>query len=297
MIGQHRTASEPESTLARTIDAHHHLWDVTDGVPDWLDTAETRAIARTFDVTDLAEVTAATGVEATVLVQTVADEAETRAFLATAASGSADNPIAAVTGWVDVTAPDLDTAVATLRAGAGGDLLRAIRYGVQDDPDPDALAQPALVAGAGRLGELGLGFEFLVKPRHLDGALVCARANPGTRFVLDHAGKPNIANGDFGDWADQIAVLSAEENVCCKLSGLVTEAGSDWNVERLRPYSDHLLSCFGPARLMFGSDWPVCLLAAGYERWFEAAQALTAGLTPAERDAVFGGTAAGFYGL
>ena len=282
--------------MARIIDAHHHLWDVGDGVPDWLDTAETRSIARTFGVADLAAVTAATEVEATVLVQTVADEAETRAFLATAA-GAGDNPIAAVTGWVDVTGSGLDTAVEGLRAGVGGDLLRAIRYGVQDDPDPDALARPALVAGAGRLGELGLGFEFLVKPRHLDGALVCARANPGTRFVLDHAGKPNIANGDFGDWADQIAVLSAEENVCCKFSGLVTEAGSDWTVERLRPYADHLLSCFGPARLMFGSDWPVCLLAAEYERWFEAAQSLTDGLTSAERDAVFGGTAADFYGL
>jgi L-fuconolactonase len=283
--------------LARIIDAHHHLWDLADGVPDWLDTAETRAIARPFGVADLAGVTAAAGVDSTVLVQTIADEAETRAFLALAAGGPPGNPIAAVTGWVDVTSPTLDAAVARLRAGVGGDLLRAIRHGVQDDPDPDALAQPALVQGAGRLGELGLGFEFLVKPRHLDGALACARANPGTRFVLDHAGKPNIANGDFADWADQIAVLSAEENVCCKFSGLVTEAGADWSVERLRPYTDHLLASFGPSRLMFGSDWPVCLLASQYERWFEAAQALTADLGSDERDAVFGGTAADFYRL
>jgi L-fucono-1,5-lactonase len=283
--------------MARIIDAHHHLWDLADGVPDWLDTDETRTIARPFRVPDLAEVATATGVEATVLAQTVAEESETRAFLATAAGGGADNPIAAVTGWVDVTAADLGEAVAGLRAGEGGDLLRAIRYGVQDDPDPDALAQPAVVAGVGRLGELGLGFELLVRPRHLDGALACAVANQGTRFVLDHAGKPNIANGDFGDWADQITALSAQSNVTCKLSGLVTEAGSDWNVERLRPYTDHLLTSFGPSRLMFGSDWPVCLLAADYARWFDAAQALMAGLTAAELDAVFGGTAAAFYGL
>jgi L-fuconolactonase len=283
--------------MARIIDAHHHLWDLADGVPDWLDTDETRAIARPFDVPDLAEVTRATGVEATVLVQTVADEAETRAFLAAAAAETAGNPIAAVTGWVDVTAADLGDAVAGLRAGKGGDLLRAIRYGVQDDPDPDALAHPAVVAGVRRLGELGLGFEFLVRPRHLDGALVCAIANEGTRFVLDHAGKPDIANGDFGDWADQITALAAEPNVNCKLSGLVTEAGSDWSVERLRPYTDHLLASFGPSRLMFGSDWPVCLLAADYGRWFEAAQALMAGLTSTERDEVFGGTAAAFYNL
>lgn len=283
--------------MARIIDAHHHLWDLADGVPDWLDTAETREIARPFGVADLAVVAAATGVEATVLVQTVADEEETRDFLAIAAGGPAGNPIAAVTGWVDITADGLDTAVAGLRAGAGGDLLRAIRYGVQDDPDQDALAQPALVAGAGRLGELGLGFEFLVKPRHLDGALVCARANPGTRFVLDHAGKPNIADADFSDWAAQTTALAAQANVRCKLSGLVTEAGSDWSVERLRPYTDHLLESFGPTRLMFGSDWPVCLLAAEYERWFEAAHALTSGLTTTERNAVFGGTAADFYGL
>ena len=283
--------------MARIIDAHHHLWDLADGVPDWLDTDETRAIARPFGVAELAGVTAAAGVQATVLVQTVPDEAETRAFLATAAGGSAGNPIAAVTGWVDVTSADLDEAVAGLRAGPGGDLLRAIRYGVQDDPDPGALAAPALVAGTGRLGELGLGFEFLVRPRHLDGVLLCARANPGTRFVLDHAGKPDIAGGGFGEWADQVAALSAQANVCCKLSGLVTEAGTDWSVDRLRPYTDHLLATFGPSRLMFGSDWPVCLLAAGYQRWFDAAQDLTAGLPPEERDAVFGGTAAAFYGL
>jgi L-fuconolactonase len=283
--------------MARMIDAHHHLWDLAGGLPDWLDTDTTRAIARPFGVADLAAVTAATGVEATVLVQTVADVDETRTFLAIAAGGPAENPIAAVTGWVDVTAADLDSSVAGLQAGVGGDLLRAIRYGVQDDPDPGALAQPDLVAGAGRLGELGLGFEFLVKPRHLDGALVCARANPGTRFALDHAGKPNIAGGEFADWAAQITALSGETNVCCKFSGLVTEAGSDWSLERLRRYYEHLLESFGPTRLMFGSDWPVCLLAAEYERWFEAAQALTAGLTADEREAVFGGTAAEYYGV
>jgi L-fuconolactonase len=282
--------------MARIIDAHHHLWDLADGMPDWLDSDETRAIARPFQVPDLVEVTRAAGVEATVLVQTVAEEAETRAFLAIAAGGSG-NPIAAVTGWVDVTAADLGDAVARLRAGEGGDLLRAIRYGVQDDPDPDALAHPAVVAGVGQLGELGLGFEFLVRPRHLDGALACAIANEGTRFVLDHAGKPNIANGDFADWADQISALAAQPNVSCKLSGLVTEAGADWTVERLRPYTDHLLASFGPSRLMFGSDWPVCLLAAEYAGWFDAAQALTAKLTSAERDAVFGATAAAFYRL
>jgi L-fucono-1,5-lactonase len=283
--------------LARRIDAHHHLWDLAGGVPDWLDTPETRPIARPFGVADLSAVTAATGIEATVLVQTVAEEGETQAFLATAAARSADNPIAAVTGWVDVTAGDLEAAVARLRSGNGGDRLRAVRYGVQDDPAADALARPDVVAGVGRLGDLGLGFEFLVRPHHLDGALTCARANPGTRFVLDHAGKPNIAAGEFDRWAGQITALAAQTNVCCKLSGLVTEAGPDWTIERLRPYTDHLLESFGPTRLMFGSDWPVCLLAAGYERWFEAAQALTAGLTATEREAVFGGTAAGFYGL
>jgi L-fucono-1,5-lactonase len=279
--------------MARTIDAHHHLWDLAPGVPDWLSTPETQPIARSFGVGDLVDATTSVGVDATVLVQTVADEAETCAFLAIAA---ADNPIAAVTGWVDVTSPDLETAVGHLRTGTGGELLRAIRYGVQDDRD-DALTDPALVAGVGLLGSLGLGFEFLVRPQHLAGALECARANPGTRFVLDHAGKPGIAEGDFDDWAARIDELAALDHVSCKLSGLVTEAGADWTVDRLRRYTDHLLSSFGPSRLMFGSDWPVCLLAASYERWFEAAQALTAELSAGERDAVFGDTAAAFYRL
>jgi L-fuconolactonase len=140
----------------------------------------------------------------------------------------------------------------------------------------------------------GLRFDALIKPRHLAAIGRLAALQPGLRVVIDHGAKPDIAGGGFEAWAGPMARIARETPWCCKLSGLVTEAAASWSVDDLRPYVAHLLACFGADRLMWGSDWPVVDLAGGYTRWREAAGALV----PEEsRAAVFGATAARFYGL
>jgi len=278
----------------RRIDAHHHLWDLSGGVPDWLVPAPMAPIRRSFDAGDLTRAAEAVGVDATVLVQTVHEVEETREFLRVAAGAEL---IAAVTGWVDLQAPDVADQVATLRAGDGGQYLRGLRHGAQSEPDDGWLTRPAVVAGVRAAATTGVLYELLVTPRQLPAAIELVRAVPEASFVLDHGGKPDIAAGGWQPWADDVTTLAAEPNVACKLSGLVTEDGPDWSVDRLRRYAGHLLSAFGPGRLMWGSDWPVCLLRAPYEGWAAAADELLAELSADERHQVLAGTAERVYQL
>jgi L-fuconolactonase len=143
----------------------------------------------------------------------------------------------------------------------------------------------------------GLRLDALIRPRHLRHLPELRDRYPGLALVIDHAAKPDIAGGDLSDWARDMRRAAADGISCCKLSGLVTEAGPGWTLERLRPVADLLLEAFGPERLMWGSDWPVLLLAAGYQGWTEATDRLLDGLTPGARDAILGGTARRFYGL
>ncbi len=276
------------------VDAHHHLWSVEPEVPEWLTGAETEAIRRTFTVDDLTAATAGLGVTATVLVQTVHSEDETRDFLGVAA----DVPlIAAVTGWTDLESHGVADRLSVLQDVRGGNRLRAIRHGAQGEPDPGWLARPAVVAGVRAVGAAGLAYELLVKPPQLEAAAALVRSCPEVSFVLDHAGKPEIEAGSWEPWASRIAELAAADNLTCKLSGLVTEDGPDWSVEHLRRYVDHLLETFGPQRMLFGSDWPVCLLRTGYASWVAAADELLSGLSTDEYAAVTGNTARGVYRL
>jgi L-fuconolactonase len=227
-------------------------------------------------------------------VQTVAEPAETVEFLATAAKSG--GLIAGVVGWVDLTAPDLAERLAALRAGPGGERLVGVRHQVQDEPDPQWLTRPEVLRGIRAVAAAGLAYDLLVLVPQLPAAIEVAREVPEARFVLDHLAKPGIAAGDWEPWAGGLAGLAALPNVTAKLSGLVTEARwDDWDARRIGRYVRHALDVFGPARLMYGSDWPVCLLAAGYPEVFELAGELTAGLSAAERDEVFGGTAIRVY--
>jgi L-fucono-1,5-lactonase len=165
---------------------------------------------------------------------------------------------------------------------------------LQDIEDTGWILRPAVQPALAAMARHGLRFDALLKPRHLPVIGALAEHHPGLPVVIDHAAKPDIANGAFQPWARHMARLAHETPWCCKVSGLVTEARADWQVEDLRPYVDHLLSTFGPDRLMWGSDWPVVTLASNYRRWHEAAAAL---LPTATHAAIFGGTAARFYGL
>ena len=277
------------------IDAHHHLWDTARRDHSWLDGPETAAIRRTFTLADLAPAAAAAGIDRSILVQVLPDADETREFLALAAESDL---VAGVVGWADLTAPDVAEALAALRAAPGGELLAGIRHLVQGEADERWLCRPDVRRGLRATGDAGLCYDLLTLPHQLPAAVETVRALPESTFVVDHLSKPPIASGQFEPWASQLRRLAAEPNVYCKLSGLVTEADHEsWTVDGLRPYAEIALEAFGPARLMFGSDWPVCLLAASYAEVADAAGQLIAGLSPDERAQVLGGTAARAYRL
>jgi L-fuconolactonase len=282
-------------TVPGIVDAHHHVWDLSVRDQDWISGDELAPLRRDFTVADLAPEARTAGVTATVLVQTITVPEETPEFLALAADSDL---VAGVVGWTDLTAPDVAETLAELQAGPGGEHLVGIRHQVQGEPDPRWLVRPDVLRGLAAVAEAGLAYDLVVKPHQLAAAVEAAERLPGLTFVLDHLGKPPIASGELDPWAGQIRRLAALPNTVCKLSGMVTEADwGSWTVAALTPYADTVLDAFGPGRLMFGSDWPVCRLAATYAEVIAVARALTTGLSPAERHDVFTGTAARTYDL
>ncbi|MFJ2671465.1 amidohydrolase family protein [Streptomyces sp. NPDC087525] len=277
------------------IDAHHHLWDLSVRDQDWITGPAMAPIRRNFTLADLAAETRAAGVSATVLVQTIGVPEETPEFLA-AADGS--DLVAGVVGWTDLTAPGVADTLAALREVPGGDRLVGIRHQVQGEPDPEWLLRPDVRRGLAAVAAAGLVYDLVILEHQLPAAVKAADLLPGLTFVLDHLGKPPIAAGATEPWAGLVRELAARPNTVCKLSGMVTEAAWDsWTAEGLRPYADTVLDAFGPERLMFGSDWPVCRLAATYGEVLDAARTLTDGLGEDERDAVFRDTARRVYAL
>ena len=276
------------------IDAHHHVWDLSVRDQPWLSGPGMAAIRRSFSLADLRPSARAAGVDATVLVQTVTVAAETPEMLALAA---ADPLVAAVVGWTDLTSPGIAGELARLAAGPGGEYLAGIRHQVQSEPDPDWLRRPSVIRGLRAVAAAGLCYDLVVLPHQLPAAGYAAAAVPGLTMVLDHAAKPPIATGELASWATAIKEFAARPNTVCKLSGLVTEAASGAPRAAFVPVAEVVLSAFGPERVMFGSDWPVCLLAAGYADVLELADSLVPGLSGAERAAVFASTAARVYGI
>jgi L-fuconolactonase len=276
------------------IDAHHHVWDLAVRDQDWIAGPAMAAIRRSFSLDDLRPRAAAAGVTATVLVQTVTVAAETPELLALAAS---DRLVAGVVGWTDLTSAAIADDLATLKSGPGGEYLAGIRHQVQSEPDPDWLRRADVIDGLARVAEASLCYDLVVLPRQIAAATFAAAAVPGLTFVLDHAGKPPIASTALDQWAAAIAAFAAQPNTVCKLSGLVTEAARDAPAAAFAPVADVILGAFGADRIMFGSDWPVCLLASDYASVLELAESLVAGLSDAERTAVFASTAARVYGI
>lgn len=277
------------------VDAHHHLWDLSVRDQDWITGPELQPLRRDFGVADLAPQARAAGVDRTVLVQTVAVPEETPEFLALAAESEL---IAGVVGWTDLTRPDAADELARLRELPGGRHLKGIRHQVQGEPDPNWLLRPDVRDGLVAVAEAGLVYDLVVLPHQLPACVRAAAEHPELTFVLDHLGKPPIATGELRPWATAVRALAALPNTVCKLSGMVTEADlAKWTVDGLRPYADTVLDAFGPGRLMFGSDWPVCTLAASYAQVVDVAEELTGGLGAQERAEVFGGTATRVYRL
>lgn len=271
------------------IDGHHHLWDPATTRHDWL--ADVPVLRRRFDQSDFQQASQPHGVDASVLVQVLNSTAETEAFLRIEA-------VAGVVGWADLTDPGIADELARLKELPGGHRLVGIRHLVQDEPDPSWLTRPEVVRGVRAVGEAGLTYDLLVRPHQLLAAIKITTELPGVRFVLDHGAKPEIATGSTQPWTKLIEELGRRPNVACKLSGLVTEAGPGWSAAKIAPYAGHLLDSFGPDLLIWGSDWPVCLLAASYAEVFGLARdLLTSRLTQPELAAVFGANASRLYGL
>jgi L-fuconolactonase len=284
--------------VSGAVDGHHHLWDPSDPGQGWLADSALAAIRRRFDLKDLHQAVhsgvAGRPVTATVLVQSVARLDESERLLAAAAD---DDLVAAVVGWVDLTA-DVPAQLDRLQAGYGGRLLRGVRHLVQDEQDPQWLLREDVMAGLQALANADLPYDVLVRPPQLPAAIELSRRLPELRLVLDHAGKPDLASGDLEGWSRDIRALARSDQVVCKVSGLVTEADHQrWSLADLRPAWDTMLDAFGPRRLLFGSDWPVCLLATTWERWAATIAELITPLSPDEADAVLRSTATTTYRL
>jgi len=272
------------------VDAHHHFWDPRRRDYPWMGD-ELSPIRRPFAPDDLRPELVQNNVDRTVLVQTVSSLDETREFLETA---SQTDFVAGVVGWVDLTDPSVAELIASLRSAKGGDRLVGIRHQVHDEPDASWLLRDDVQRGIAAVGAAGLVYDVLVRTRELPAALATVRAHPEMRFVIDHAAKPRVAGGAWDiAWEKALAPLADEPNVSCKLSGLVTEADwKTWTREQLRPYLERVLDWFGPGRCMFGSDWPVCLLAADYAEVVATMREIIG-----DDEDVFGSTATRVYGL
>lgn len=269
------------------IDAHHHLWNPADRPYPWMDDS-VAPIRRRFDVDDLRAATQGTGVTRTIVVQAVHDPGETAWLL------EQPGPVAGVVGWVDLTAPDVTDRIAAVRALPGGERLVGIRHQAQDEPDADWLARPDVVRGVHALAAAGLAYDVLVRAREHAAALTLIDAVPEASFVLDHAGKPSIDTGD-PTWRGRLTDFAARPNVTCKVSGLFTEAGSDWRDRPVDRYVREVVEQFRPERSMFGSDWPVSTLATGYADVVQRTTAALADLSTTEHEAVLSGTAERVY--
>ncbi len=273
-----------------TIDAHFHCWRLARGDYGWL-TPELAPIHRDVEVADWQTKASALGVHGGVLVQAAPTEAETRFLLEQADAHAA---VLGVVGWTDLLAPD---AADRVRALALHPRLKGLRPMLQDIPNDRWILQPALAPALDAMSQQDLVLDALVKPVHLLHLPVLARRHPALKIVVDHAAKPDIARGQWQPWADGIARIAAETTAMCKLSGLLTEAGPRAAEDAVRPWAQHVLECFGPSRVVWGSDWPVLELAASYEQWWEQTQRLLGAFTPDETEAVLGGNAQRLYRL
>jgi L-fuconolactonase len=276
---------------ATIIDSHQHFWQVGRFDYPWM-SAEVDTLYRDFLPEALEPVLQDCGVRQTVLVQASNSLAETRWLLELA---ERHRFIAGVVGWVDLTSPQVDNQIIDLIAYPK---FKGVRHLVESEPADDWLAQPEVLAGLNRLAAHGVAYDLLVHTRHLKSVLRVAERCPDLRLVVDHMAKPPIASGEIMEWARELQAVAQIPGLHCKLSGLVTEADHlRWTTADLIPYVECALEWFGAERMMIGSDWPVCLLAAGYSRVLAAYQEMLAGLHENARQLILAGNAARFYRL
>lgn len=282
-------------TRIPVVDAHHHFWTPSRHDYSWMSGADMDPIRRSFGPSDLRPLLESSGVDSTVLVQAAPSLAETRDILDIA---ERTRFVAGVVGWVDLTDAAVGDTLAELNSQPNGKHLVGIRHLVHDEKDPQWLLRPDVQRGLAAVREAGLAYDILVRVRELPAALATAKAFPDMRLVIDHIAKPPIASGKIEPWASRMEPFRLLTHVSCKLSGMITEANwASWTPEDLKPYVARVVDIFGADRVMFGSDWPVCLLAGSYGAVKGALEDALPPLSSEERAEVFGGNASRFYGL
>lgn len=272
------------------IDSHQHFWLLSRGDYGWL-TKELAPLYRDFLPDDLSPHLIRAGIHQTILVQAAPSLQETHYLLHLAEE---TDFIGGAIGWVDMEKP---TALHDVETLAEHPFFLGIRPMIQDLPDPAWMLRAQLRPVYDKLTELDLTFDALVKPQHLHNLYGLLRRHPNLAVVIDHGAKPDIANGVFQPWADDIETIATNTGAFCKLSGLLTETGNDPVYEKVQPYLQHLLDCFGPERLMWGSDWPVLELAADYHTWNDFTHQFLQDLGANEQLRILGGNARTFYGI
>lgn len=274
------------------VDAHQHFWQLGRFDYGWLDAPDLAPIRRDFLPGHLWQELQACGIRQSVFVQTQHNLDEARWVLELA---QADPFVAGVVGWVDLASPACE---AQLEQLLPFDRFVGVRHITQDEPDDDFIVRPAVIEGLQVLERHQVPFDLLFYEKHLHHVPALVRQLPELPMVIDHLAKPQIRSGWRSDWAADFRAAARFPHVCCKLSGMITEARwHNWQVDQLRPFVDLALEVFGPDRLMYGSDWPVCLLAGSYSDVHQAMAELIGGLSPSEQERIWSGTAREFYGL
>jgi L-fucono-1,5-lactonase len=273
------------------IDAHQHFWKYTPEEYSWID--DSMSVLRTdFLPSQLEQETKALGFVGAISVQARQTLEETEWLLNLAQQHEF---IRGVVGWVPLTLPDIRD---LLDAFSENLKLKGIRHVLQSEPDDNYMLRDEFNAGISCLEEFGLVYDILIFERHLPQTIAFVDRHPNQTFVLDHIAKPRVREGVLSPWRENLRQLAERPNVFCKISGMVTEAGhNSWTEEQLAPYFEVVLNAFNPGRLMFGSDWPVCLAATTYSNWFSLLSRQIQSLSESERDSILGRTAVRVYRL
>ena len=277
------------------IDSHHHVWDLSVREQGWMVGEALNPIKRNFSINDLRQAITGCGIDKTVVVQTVTNYDETPELLELA---DTDDLVAGVVGFLKIDAEDAIAHLDSYQSLRGFKYLVGIRDIAHDYEDVKYLSKPQVIKNVQELGKRGLVYDLLTKTPHMRAAIDLVKACPNTKFVLDHISKPYIAKADMQPWVDQITELASFENVVVKVSGLFTEADwKNWKKEDFWPYLEHITKSFTPNRMMFGSDWPVCLLAATYKQSIDLVEEFTSKFSESEKNAFWAATANTAYGL
>ena len=277
------------------IDSHHHVWDLSVREQGWMVGDALNPIKKNFSINDLRQAITGCGIQKTVVVQTVTNYDETPELLELA---DTDDLVAGVVGFLKIDASDAISYLDKYESMRGFKNLVGIRDIAHDYEDVKYLSKPQVIKNVQELGKRGLVYDLLTKTPHMQAAIDLVKACPDTKFVLDHISKPYIAKGEMQPWADQLAQLASFENVDVKVSGMFTEADwKNWKQRDFWPYLEHITNSFTPARMMFGSDWPVCLLAATYRQSVDLMEEFTKSFSEAEKNNFWAGTANRAYGL